>query len=231
MTRQVAPHLQGQIRTTLAREPRMSFQVRLRQPGLLSQSRRRARKTACARAGGSGAFPDHRQGLGHHDAGAGGPGVEGHRNVHDPQGRRHRRRIAVVDAEGDPDARQQHAVDGRSRTQAIARYRRRGLSPARRARDGTAYPGDGGSTRRRIVRGGQPVRSGRSLCAQAAAVGDLRTARASAGRSAEIHCLGQRLHPLHRHGWDFSPRSRTCSRCGATWNGMSRPSGNPVARA
>ena len=46
---------------------------------------------------------------------------------------------AMVDAAHRALARQQHAVDGRARSQTVARYRRRGVPPPRRARHGAAY--------------------------------------------------------------------------------------------
>ena len=62
-------------------------------------------------------------------------------NLHHPPGRRQCRRAAVVDAGYRAHACQQHAVDGRARSQAAARHRRRGVPPPRRARHGAAYPG------------------------------------------------------------------------------------------
>ena len=59
--------------------------------------------------------------------------------------------------------------------------------------------------RRRTVRRGKSGRSGRSLCAQAAAVRDLRASRLAARRSAEIHRLGERLYAPHRHHRPLEP--------------------------
>ena len=47
------------------------------------------------RLGRRSAVPDHRQGVGHDDAGACGPGTEGRRHLHHSQGRRHRCRTSV----------------------------------------------------------------------------------------------------------------------------------------
>ena len=64
-------------------------------------------------------------------------------------------------------------------------------------------------TRRRIVRGGQSGRPDRALCAQAAAVGDLRAARPAARRPAEIHRPGPAASPASPARSAFSPASRT----------------------
>ena len=114
-------------------------------------------------------------------------------------GDRRRRRIAMVDAAHPADARQPYAVDGRTGSQKAARYCRRSLSPPGGSRDGAAHPCHRRRTRRRTVRRGKSGRSRRSLCADTAAVGDLRASRPAARRSAEIHRLGERLHALHRH--------------------------------
>ena len=49
----------------------------------------------------------------------------------------------------------------------------------------------------RAVCRGEPGRSGRPVCAQAAALRHLRAARLAAGRQAEVHGLDQQLHAPH----------------------------------
>ena len=147
--------------------------------------------TEGAGPGGRDPVPDRRQGLDHDHIRFDGPRPEGRRDVHAAQGGRRRCRAALVDAGLRRRARQQHADHGRARPHAPAPDRRRGLPPPRGSRHGAAHSRHRRRSRRQAVRRRQPGRSGRALCAIAAAVGHLRAARPAAGRPPEVHRLGQ----------------------------------------
>jgi hypothetical protein len=73
---------------------------------------------------------------------------------------------------------------------------RRGLSPARRSRNGAAHPCHGGRACGRSVQRREPCRPGRALRAQLASIGHLRAARSAGRRAAAVHRLGNSLTRL-----------------------------------
>ena len=186
------------------------------------------------RARGSGrarcASPSIGRVWAHDDAGARRSGAQGHRDLHHAQGGRHVAGLPLVDARHRAQPCQQHAVDGRARPQAVARHRRRGLPPPRRARHGAAYSGH----RRRnsptncLPTAARPISSQRFARKLPLSVICELLGLPAADRPKFVR-LGRRVSRASPARWDFSARSRIVVRDEALPRTASR-NGAPARR-